>query len=72
MAEVHAKKEAEKKESDKKSLSRGMRQINDSNVGARKRKNIRNHSWIINGVIRDAVTSKSKAVDLAILDYKQC
>ena len=46
--------------------------LSDSNVGARKRKNIRNHSWIINGVIRDAVTSKSKAVDLAVLDYRQC
>ena len=46
--------------------------LSDSNVGARKRKNIRNHSWIINGVIRDAVTSKSKAVDLSIMDYRQC
>ena len=46
--------------------------MSDSNVGARKRKNIRNHSWIINGIIRDAASSKSKPVDLAILDYRQC
>merc|ERR1712218_243146 len=46
--------------------------LSDSNVGARKRKNIRNHSWIINGIIRDAASSKSNPVDLAILDYRQC
>ena len=46
--------------------------LSDSNVGARKRKNIRNHNWIINGIIRDTVNSKSKAVDLAVLDYRQC
>ena len=46
--------------------------LSDSNVGARKRKNIRNHSFIINGIINDTVASKSKTIDLAILDYKQC
>ena len=46
--------------------------LSDSNVGARKRKNIRNHSFIINGIINDTVVSKSKTIDLAILDYKQC
>ena len=46
--------------------------VSDSNVRAQKRKNIRNHSWIINGIIRDAASSKSKPVDLAILDYRQC
>ena len=46
--------------------------LSDSNVGARKRKNIRNNSFIINGIINDTVSSKSKTIDLAILDYKQC
>ena len=46
--------------------------LSDSNVGSRKRKNIRNNSFIINGIINDAASSKSKPVDLAILDYKQC
>ena len=34
--------------------------LSDSNVGARKRKNIRNNSFIINGIINDTVSSKSK------------
>ena len=38
----------------------------------RKRKNIRNHNFIINGIIHHTVTSKSRPVDLAVLDYKQC
>ena len=46
--------------------------MSDSNVGARKGKNIRNHTFIINGIINDAASSKSKPVDLAILDYQQC
>ena len=46
--------------------------LSDSNVGARKRKNIRNHSFIINGIKNDTVMSKDKSVDLAILDFRQC
>ena len=44
--------------------------LSDSNIGARKRKNIRNHTFIINGKVNDAATSRSKPVDLAILDFK--
>ena len=44
--------------------------LSDSNIGARKRKNIRNHTFIINGIVNDAATSRSKPVDLAILDFK--
>ena len=33
--------------------------LSDSNVGARKGKNIRNHSFIINGIIHETVSSKS-------------
>ena len=46
--------------------------LSDSNVGARKRKNIRNHNFIINGIIHHTVTTKSRPVDLAVLDYRQC
>ena len=46
--------------------------LSDSNVGARKRKNIRNHNFIINGIIHHTVTAKSRPVDLAVLDYRQC
>ena len=44
--------------------------LSDSNIGARKRKNIRNHTFIINGIVNDAATSRFKPVDLAILDFK--
>ena len=46
--------------------------LSDSNVGARKNKNIRNHTFIINGINNEAIQSKSDSVDLLILDYKQC
>ena len=47
--------------------------MSDSQVGARKEKNIRNHIWIINGIISDVLSSKSKKpIDIQIFDYKQC
>ena len=47
--------------------------MSDSQVRARKGKNIRNHIWIVNGIISDVLSSKSKKpVDIQIYDYKQC
>ena len=47
--------------------------MSDYNVGARKRKNIRNHNFVINGIIHDVLSSKRKrSIDIQILDYKQC
>ena len=47
--------------------------MSDSNVGARKRKNVRNHVWILHGVVHDVLSSKTKTpIDFEILDYKQC
>ena len=34
--------------------------------------NIRNHIFVINGIINSVLQDKSKAVDIQILDYKQC
>ena len=45
--------------------------MSDSNIGARKDKNIRNHIFILNGIINDAIKNK-KCVDIQILDYRQC
>ena len=43
--------------------------MSDSQVGARKRKNIRNHIWVVNGIICDVLSSKKKhPVDLQIFD----
>ena len=47
--------------------------MSDSQIGARKDKNIRNHIWIVNGIISDVLSSKSnKPIDVQIYDYKQC
>ena len=47
--------------------------MSDSNVGARKKKNIRNHIFVINSIIHDVLSSKGrKEVDIQIMDYKQC
>ena len=47
--------------------------MSDSNVGARKNKNVRNHIFVVNGVIHDVLSSKKKKpIDIQIMDYKQC
>ena len=47
--------------------------MSDSQIGARKGKNIRNHIWIVNGIISDVLSTKSKKpIDIQIFDYKQC
>ena len=46
--------------------------MSDSNIGARRGKNIRNHIFILNGIINETNNNKKKAIDVVILDYKQC
>ena len=47
--------------------------MSDSQVGSRRGKNIRNHIWIVNGIISDVLSTKSrKPIDIQIFDYKQC
>ena len=46
--------------------------MSDSNVGARRGKNIRNHIFVINGIIMDILCSMSESIDVQISDYKQC
>ena len=45
--------------------------MSDSNVGARKKKNIQNHIFVINAVINEALKTK-KNIDIQVLDYRQC
>ena len=47
------------------------KKMSDSNVGGRKRRNIRNHIFIVNGIINEAIRKKSN-IDIEILDFKQC
>ena len=46
--------------------------MSDSNVGARKSKNIGNHIFVLNGVINEVINNKNLSVDISILDYRQC
>ena len=46
--------------------------MSDSNIGARKFKNIRNHIFIINAVINEVLVAKTDPIDIEILDYRQC
>ena len=43
--------------------------MSDSNVGGRKRKNIRNHLFIVNGIINETIKLKTN-VDIEILDFR--
>ena len=46
--------------------------MSDSNLGARKNKNIRNHIFVVNSILHDVLSKKSKEpVDIMVLDYKQ-
>ena len=47
--------------------------MSDSQVGGRKGKNVRNHIWVLNGIISEVITTKKKPpIDIQIFDYKQC
>ena len=47
--------------------------MSDSQVGGRKGKNVRNHVWVLHGIITDVLNrKKNHPVDIQIFDYKQC
>ena len=47
--------------------------MSDSQVGARKNKNIRNHTWILNGIINEVLKKKNNTpIDIQIVDVRQC
>ena len=46
--------------------------ITDSQIGAQKKKSVRNHLFVLNAIISDVLSSKKKVpIDLNIMDYKQ-
>ena len=46
--------------------------MSDSNIGARKKKNIRNHIFVVNSVLHDVMSSSSKdPIYIMVLDFKQ-
>ena len=47
--------------------------MSDAQVGGRKGRSVRNHIWVLNAVICDILSKKSKTpIDLQIFDYKEC
>ena len=47
--------------------------MSDSQIGSRKGKNIRNHVWVLNSILHEALSSNKKhPVDIQIYDYRQC
>ena len=48
--------------------------MSDSQVGARKNKNIRNHTWILNGIINKVLKKKNNTPidNRQIVDVRQC
>ena len=47
--------------------------MSDSQIGSRRNKNIRNHIWVLNSIICDVLSSKTKkSIDVQIYDYKEC
>ena len=46
--------------------------MSDSNVGGRKGRNIRNHLFIVYGVINNVINGGADPVDIAVYDLKQC
>ena len=46
--------------------------MSDSNIGGRKNKNIRNHLFIIYGVINSVIQGEDKCVDIQVYDLEQC
>ena len=46
--------------------------MTDAQIGARKRKSVRNHLFVLNSVMSDVMENKKKeAIDINILDFKQ-
>ena len=46
--------------------------MSDSNIGSRKKKNIRNHIYVVNSIIQDVLSKKAnEPIDIMVMDYKQ-
>ena len=46
--------------------------MSPSNIGAMKNKNIRNHLFILYGIINSVIQGEEKCIDIQIYDVKQC
>ena len=47
--------------------------LSNSKIGARKKKNIRNHIFVVNSIIHDVLSQKlNEPIDIMVLDYNKC
>ena len=46
--------------------------MSDSNIGARGDRNVRDHLFVVNGIINDVVNGEAEPTDLQIYDLSQC
>ena len=46
--------------------------MSESNVGARKNRNVRDHLFAVHGIINDIVHKKDKSADMLIYDIRKC
>ena len=47
--------------------------MSDSNIGARRGKSVRNHIFMVNGVIHDVLAKKNaNPIDVEVVDFRQC
>ena len=45
--------------------------MSDSNIGSLKKKNVRNHLFMVYGIINDVIMGKKKCIDIQIYDLVQ-
>lgn len=48
------------------------KKMSDSNIGAREERNIRDHLFVVNGVVNEVINGKGEDTDLQIYDISKC
>ena len=46
--------------------------MSESNIGARKERNVRDHLFVVHGIVNDIVHKKEKSADMLIYDIRKC
>ena len=46
--------------------------LTDSNVGSRKKRNIRDNLFVLNGIINSAIQNETEPIELQVMDLEKC
>ena len=46
--------------------------MSDSNIGARKNRNVKNHLFVVNGIVNSVLKEEKSCVDICIYDIEKC